>query len=160
MTDWHARIVFLVLGAIVGFFVLLYLYKNNKFDPRFKGPVKVILTIVSSGFLLLLAIQFAAGLYDVADAHKLFLHRRNVLVLVPHDWRVDDIKLCELDGEVDMPVLTCGDYSAIPSKMTVRFRGPVPRHEVKTTWDCEKVAETVSCEPKTWEKTWDEYSRP
>jgi hypothetical protein len=153
MTD--SDVVFLVLGAIIGFFVLLYLYKNNKFEPPFKYPVKVILVVVSAGFFLLLAVKSVTDLYDVADAHRWFVHRRNVLVLVPHDWAVDDTKLCELDGDVDMPVLTCGNYSAIPRKITVHFRGFLPR-QGKTSWDCEKQGELISCEPKTW----DEFRSP
>jgi hypothetical protein len=99
-----------------------------------------------AGCLLLLAAMFVTTLYD-ADDNKWFLHKRNVLILVPHDWPVDDAKLCVLDGDVGTPALTCGDYSAIPRKMTLHLRGPL---SPRTSWDCEKVGELISREAKTW----------
>ncbi len=83
--------------------------------------------------LLALAFDIVTRAYNAVDEQKLFLHSRSVLVLEPNDWTANDPKLCELDGDVDMPVLTCRDHDSLPRKATVQFHGPLPSHEMKTS---------------------------
>jgi hypothetical protein len=146
--DTFALICFLVLGAIIGFLVLVYLVSNKKITGSYEKPAKALVSTVSTVFFVGAAGAILAGLYEVADKDGWFPHSRTMSVWMPHDWLVGEFKTCVLTGDKKVsPSLSCGDQGVSSHDMNVEFRGALDSLEAgkESKWNCQRRVESISC---------------
>jgi hypothetical protein len=147
MIDYPVLLVCLCFGGLIGFLVLGYLVSNNKLKPPFLKPAKVVDTLFSVSFMLLIV---GGIVYLFVENSGWIPRTREVSVYVkPENWIVGEIKSCaslQSKEKEEIGVLLCDQNQMLfePHVLQVRFWGPIKPDRNKE-WKCTREAASLTC---------------